>query len=83
MQRSFEVTALWDEEEQIWVSQSDIEGLHIEAASIGEFNALVHEFASELIVTNHYADVDFTGKDMRELIPAIVISHDGGPSKAA
>jgi len=81
--RSFHVQAVWDDSEKLWFSKSDIRGLHLEAETLEEFYGLVEEFASELIVTNHYSDVEFSGKDMRELIPAILISQPDGPTKAA
>ncbi|MEO0667602.1 MAG: DUF1902 domain-containing protein [Pseudomonadota bacterium] len=83
MKRSFSVKAIWDEVDQLWMSESDIRGLHIEAASLEEFYDLVNEFASELIVTNHYSDVEMVGKTMRDMIPAVVVSHTEKPDHAA
>lgn len=82
-QRSFFVRAVWDEDNHLWRSESDIIGLHIEARNLEEFDDLVREFASELIVTNHVPASDFTSKPLREMIPAVVISHDTGPASAA
>lgn len=79
-QRSFYVHAIWDEVNNVWVSKSDITGLHLEAATLTEFDDLVQEFASDLIVTNHYSEDELAAKPMRDLIPAIVISHHSGPS---
>ena len=83
MKRSFSVKAIWDKEDELWLSESDIKGLHIEAKTLEEFYDLVNEFASELIVTNHYSDVEMVGKTMRDMIPAIVISHDPKAGHAA
>lgn len=83
MKRSYSVKAIWDENDQIWMSESDIQGLHIEAATLAEFYDLVNEFASELIVTNHYTDVEMAGKTIRDLIPAVVVSHTEKPDHAA
>ena len=44
MQRSFKVNAVWDEEEQLWLSESDIRGLHLEAKTLEEFYDLVNYF---------------------------------------
>jgi len=81
MKKSFNVRAIWDEENQIWFSESDLVGLHVEAQTFPEFQELVHEFAAELIVTNHYSDDDLN-RDLRELIPAIIISQHESPPRA-
>jgi hypothetical protein len=46
MERTFFVKALWDEEAKVCSSESDIEGLHIEASSIEEFEAVMNEAAA-------------------------------------
>lgn len=53
MKRTFTVKAVWDDEAQVFYAQSDIEGLHIEAASLDEFEAIIIEEAPELIMANH------------------------------
>ena len=83
MQRSFHVEAVWDEREEIWCSESDITGLHIEAETLEEFYDLVNEFASDLIVSNHYSDSDLSGADLRDVIPAVVITQKVGQPKVA
>lgn len=55
MKRTFYVRAVWDEEAQVFYSESDISGLHIEAATLDEFEAVMSEFAEELIAANHRA----------------------------
>lgn len=82
-QRSFRIEAIWDDTEKVWYSESDIKGLHLEAASIEEFMSLIDEFASDLIVTNHLSKDDLTGKALRDLIPAVVVSTRNGPQQAA
>jgi hypothetical protein len=83
MKRSYSVKAVWDEEDKIWMSESDIRGLRLEAATLEEFYDLVNEFAPELIVTNHYSKDQIAGKAMRDIIPAVVISHSDKAGKAA
>ena len=83
MQRSFHVQAVWDEQEKVWFSESDITGLHIEAETLKEFYDLVNEFASDLIVSNHYSDSDLSGASLRDLIPAVVITQKDEQSKVA
>lgn len=48
----FTVTATWDAEAGVFYSQSNIPGLHIEAASFDEFVALVRDLAPEMIADN-------------------------------
>ena len=49
---SFTVTATWDAEAGVFYSQSDIPGLHVEAATFDEFVALVRDLAPEMIADN-------------------------------
>lgn len=49
---SFTVTATWDPEAGVFYSQSDIPGLHVEAATFDEFVALVRDLAPEMIGDN-------------------------------
>ncbi|MEM6477846.1 MAG: DUF1902 domain-containing protein [Pseudomonadota bacterium] len=72
----FEITAIWDEEEKLWLSQSNIRGLHIETETFEEFEALAREFASELIVQNHYRGVEIDLNNLKEWIPSIVFRTD-------
>ena len=53
MKRIFSVKAIWDDEAQVFYAQSDIEGLHIEAASLDEFEEIILDAAPELILANH------------------------------
>jgi hypothetical protein len=82
VKKSYDVRAIWDEENEIWYSESDLIGLHVEAKTFPEFQEMVHEFAAELIVTNHYCDEDLE-QDLRDLIPAIVISQSEKQTQAA
>ena len=54
MKRTFTVKAIWDNEAQVFYAQSDIEGLHIEAASLDEFEEIVLDTAPELIMVNQW-----------------------------
>lgn len=53
MKRTFYVRAVWDEEARVFYSESDISGLHIEAQTIEEFEAVMNEYAPELVRFNH------------------------------
>lgn len=50
---TFFVRALWDEEAKVYVSESDIKGLHIEAETLEEFESVIFEHAREFLIENH------------------------------
>ena len=72
LKRTFTIKALWDDEAKVFVSESDIDGLHIEADTIEEFEKVMHECAVELIVANHLSADDIASLPVRDLVPAIV-----------
>lgn len=51
---SVSVVSYWDNEAQVFYAESDIEGLHIEAASLDEFEEIMLDTAPELIMVNHW-----------------------------
>jgi hypothetical protein len=69
--RMFYVTAFWDPDAGVYVSESDIIGLHIEAATLDEFEDLLMDIAPDLIMANHMTTDDLK-KQTRDLIPAIL-----------
>ena len=72
--RSFSVVAKWDDEAAVFYSESDILGLHVEAATLEEFAAIVQREASDLIVANHLSKQELARGNLRDLIPAIFLS---------
>jgi Domain of unknown function (DUF1902) len=50
--RVFTVTAFWDEEAQVFYSETDVPGLTVEAVTFDEFIALVEALAPEMIADN-------------------------------
>lgn len=72
MQRSFFVRAVWDDEAQVYVCESDIIGLHIEAATIDEFEAVMRDVATDLVIANHISSDQLNSLPLRDLIPTIV-----------
>ncbi|MBN9310254.1 MAG: DUF1902 domain-containing protein [Devosia sp.] len=70
--RAFYVRAKWDPTSRVYYTDSDIVGLHVEASTIEELEAIVMEVAPELIVSNHLSADDLVNKPMRELVPAIL-----------
>jgi hypothetical protein len=70
--RTFEVSAVWDDEAKVYYSESEIIGLHIEAATLDEFEAVLMEVAPELVIANHVSKQDLARKSLAELVPAIL-----------
>jgi len=71
-QRAFHVKAVWDADAKVFYTESDIVGLHVEAQTVEEFEAIVMDVAPELIVANHMTAGDLASKPLRDLVPAIV-----------
>ncbi len=72
MKRIFHIRAVWDSEAQVFVSESDIEGLHIEATSVDEFEDIMNDVAVELIMANHVSAHELVSTPLRDLVPGIV-----------
>jgi hypothetical protein len=72
IRRTFHVTAVWDDEAGVYVSDSDIIGFHIEATTLEEFESLMNECALDLIIANHRRPEDFAEHTARELLPTII-----------
>ncbi len=58
-QRSYFAKAFWDADAQVFCSESDIRGLHIEADTLEEFVDLVGSLAPDLIFENHLRQDDW------------------------
>jgi len=77
----FEIAAVWDEAAKVWISETNIIGLHIEAETLEAFEHEVHEHASDLILRNHIDRNDWATKSLRDLIPTIFLrAAKHGPS---
>jgi hypothetical protein len=72
MKRTFFVKAVWDAEASVFYSESDIDGLHIEAPTVDAFEDVLFDAAVDLIVANHMSAIDLADKPLRDLIPAIL-----------
>ena len=72
MQRTFTISAHWDADVKRWYSESDIVGLHIEAATLEEFESVMRELAVEMIFANHFDAASLSDKPIGELVPAIL-----------
>ena len=72
MKQTFRVKAVWDAEAGVFYSDSDIQGLHIEAATLDQFESIMLDVAPELIMVNHRSVVELAQHPLKDLIPAIV-----------
>lgn len=70
--QTFYIKARWDADAGVFYSESDIEGLHIEAATLDEFEEIMKDVAVELIIQNHIPAPDLANKPLRDLVPAIL-----------
>ena len=73
MKRTFFVVAKWDADANVFYADSDIDGLHIEASTLEEFESLVSELAPDLIFENHLSVTDLATTPLKHLIPSIVL----------
>ena len=49
----FFITPVWDPEAEVFYSDSNIEGLHVEASSLQEFFEIAADVAADLVQANH------------------------------
>ena len=73
MKRRYIVTAVWDAEARVYYSESDIDGLHIEAETLDEFESLILDLAPDLIIENHLSVRELGETPLKKLIPSIVL----------
>ena len=69
---TFRVAAIWDAKAKVYYSESDIEGLHIEADTIEEFEDVMYDLVFDLAVSNHLNKPDMFDKPLKDWIPAIL-----------
>ena len=72
MKHVYRVKAVWDPDAEVFLSVSDIDGFHIEASDLEEFEAVMMDVAPELIVLHHRTA---TGNDVcssEESLPVIL-----------
>ena len=78
VKRMFNVTAHWDDEAGVFYSDSDIVGLHIEAGTIEEFEAVMMDVAPSLVIANHVSKDELASSAPEDLIPAILWQRPTG-----
>ena len=59
---TFWVGARWDDDAEIFRSESNIVGLHIEATSLDEFQEIIMDVVPELIAANYGSDIHTSQK---------------------
>jgi Domain of unknown function (DUF1902) len=72
MKRTFFVKALWDDEAKVWYSETDIDGLFINAKDLNEFEDVINEFAGDLILENHWRLGQVPEEMIRTTVPIIL-----------
>jgi len=83
VKRTFFIKAVWDEEARVFYSESDIEGLHIEAPDVDSFEDVIFDAAIDLIVANHISAEDLAQTPVKDLIPAILWQRPAEMTAAA
>lgn len=81
--KDFYIKAIWDKDAGVFVSESDIIGLHIEAKTIEEFHSIMRDNALDLVFANHVSPQELTRKKLTDLIPTIFWERQGGKMAAA
>lgn len=79
----FYVKALWDDEAKVFYSESDIVGLHIEAATIEDFVVVMEDLAPQMVLENHMTKQDIAKKSILEMISSIIFQPPSNGSIAA
>ena len=74
---AFHLTAVWDEDAGLFYSDSNIVGLHIEAETIEEFQAIALDLGPEMLLANHVTNGDLLTKPLKHLISVIWGSTSG------
>lgn len=72
MKRMFFVRAVWDDEANVYYSESDIFGLNIETKTLEEFEEVMSALALEMIMDNHLATHDLVSLPLRDWVPTII-----------
>jgi Domain of unknown function (DUF1902) len=83
MKRTFYVKAIWDDEAKVWISDTDIKGLFINAKDLDEFEEVVNEFAGELVLENHWRSEDVPSDVIGSTIPIILWQRPDNKLQAA
>ena len=69
---TFFVKAIWDKEAEVFVSESNIKGLHIETETINGFEEVMNDVIRELIFANHIQGPEFPTKTIGDLVSTVI-----------
>ncbi len=83
MKRTFYVKAIWDDEAKVWISDTDIQGLFINAKDLNEFEEVVSEFAGELVLENHWRNENVPPDVISSTVPIIILQRPDDSRHAA
>ncbi len=83
MKRAFFVRALWDEEAKVWYSETDIDGLFINAKNLNEFEDVINEFAGDLVLENHWRHDQVPQELIKTTVPIILWQRPSSARHAA
>ena len=67
----FYIRPVWDEDAKVYISDSNIVGLNIEAKTVKEIYDIAQECAVDLILANHLTEFDIKNHPIKDLIPSI------------
>ena len=67
----FYIRPVWDDEAKVYISESNIIGLNIEAETAHEIYEIAKDCAVDLIIANHLSDLDILNNPIKDLIPFI------------
>lgn len=73
----FYVTAHWDDDAKVFYSESNIVGLHVEAATMEEFEDIVASLAPEICYLNHLSK-----KTPESKYPPVILMKEQGSTLA-
>ncbi len=71
---NFYVRAIWDDESEVYCSESNIASLHIETETLDQFEEILDDVASELIYCNLISVTDLKENGLRDLIPTVIVT---------
>ena len=77
----FYIRPVWDEEAKAYISESNIDGLCIEAKTADEILEIATECAADLIIANHLSNLDIYNNPIKDLIPFIHFQNEDDKSR--
>ena len=79
---NFYVNVLWDDEAKVFISESNIRGLHIVADTIEEIEEVAEDVAFDLILSNHFDPDKMDASSIRRSMPCVLFRiPEQGPAR--